>query len=72
MAAYSSVALFENNIKRKKEREFSSRITYALQVGQLLRVPGTEKVFEGPEFGTTSIDILLNVIHTIVGVMLAD
>jgi hypothetical protein len=43
-------------------------VGYAL-AGQLLRVPETGKVLDGPELGITAIDMLLNVTHTIVGVI---
>jgi hypothetical protein len=36
---------------------------------QLLKVPETGKVLDGPELGTTAIDTLVNVAHTITGVI---
>ena len=36
---------------------------------QLLKVPETGKVLDGPELGTTAIDTLVNVAHTVTGVI---
>ena len=36
---------------------------------QLLKAPETGKVLDGPELGTTAIDTLVNVAHTITGVI---
>jgi hypothetical protein len=44
-------------------------IVYALVLGQLLKVPETGKVLDGPELGTTSIDTSVYVAHTITGVI---
>ena len=44
-------------------------IVYALVLGQLLKVPETGKVLDGPELGTTDIDTSVYVAHTITGVI---
>ena len=54
--------------RRKKEKSRGKLAAYTL-VGQLLKVPETGKVLDGPELGTTSIDTLVYVAHTITGVI---
>ena len=54
--------------KNKNGGKIVGSRAYAL-VGQLLTVPENVKVLDGPELGTTAIDIPLNVAHTITGVI---